>query len=260
MTPAIKRSWRIAAVAAVAVIVAALFVAGLALTSGGGGTAQDTEYLKNFRLGETPAEQLAIERAAGVEGPINIPPDNLPKPDDKPVLFGPFYLVPEGWIGAKLERVRVTEHVWDFATAPKPTEENIRASDLWREPSALPPGFDWRLDNVWSEGIGLSVWQEYRAPRPVDPSGQTFLDFMVSRPQSLPIEIPTWGGEGANIFVTTTIDGMPAVLWHAPDRGPGPIGVTAWIFDEPTGIAYVGMSSGDIPVDDVVDAVRSLIR
>jgi hypothetical protein len=222
--------------------------------------AQDTEFLKNFRLGPSADEVAQRERMLGITEPVHVPADNPPSPGAEPVRFGAFYLIPEGWSGPLEDSVSAADP-WDSRNAPPPTEENIRASNLWLEPdpSAMPRGFEWRLVDVTSDGVGLEVRLRYQAPRPSDANEETILDVIVGRPQSLPIPIATWSGPGANLFTPILIDQHAAVIWAPADGGPDPA-VQVDIFDESTGIRYVVHSSGDVPVNDLVTLARSLYR
>ena len=238
-------------VLAMLVIVA---LVGYSMTRTGGATAQDTEYLENFNIGPSPAEELERERNAGVEGEVHIPPDNFPSPDATPEAYGPFYIVPQGWIGPEdYDEVRLPDQ-WDGGSAPELTEENIRASDLWREGVELPSGFDWTLANIRSEGVGLDVLTVYTAPRLGTDHGTIVLELHWGHRQSLPIRVATWPGSPLE---KTTLDEHPALI-RRPLPGGSESSVVR-VFDEATGIEYTATVSG-LPTDELVDVVRSLIR
>lgn len=232
------------------------------VTTWSGTTAQDTEYLDNFDLGPSQQEQIEAERARGLEGDLHVPTPAPPPPSLKPELFGPFLLIPDGWVGELPAGSDSVPHIpYDPTRHPSdPSEEDIRMSSLWRDP-VLPDGF--ALVDIGTDGIEFSVTQRWARADESDPGYDVSIDLLWGRPQYLPFRIGTWGGIGANVFETTQIDGNPSVTWQPPDgvvEGTGVTGVTVWIFDETDRILYIGKAYGNVTPGELLSIVRSLYR
>lgn len=204
-----------------------------------------------FILDDAPSveQQIQDARDRGIEGSIEVTDRATIDPDLKLETFGPYALVPFGWQGP----TPTVEPIADPAP-PAPmasTIDEVRKSDLWREPQNLPEGYELVAAN--SPKLNEQIELIY-----ADATGNPSLTITILRPQLRPIWVSTWGdAHKGNVFVTGEIDGMPTVFWHGRDGEPG-LGVTIRSLDEETGIEYAVQTGPVLTVDEVIDVVRGL--
>jgi hypothetical protein len=193
-------------------------------------------------------EQQARER--GIEGPIVIP-DRAPiDPNARIESHPPYLLVPEGWQGPVEPSRPVANRAPD--APPANSIEEASASPLWRTPRYIPP--EYHLINAHSPQVSSFLELQYG-----DQGGNFALSVVIRLPQSRPIKVATWGQAepGANVFVKSSIDGMPAVLWHGPDGGSG-LGVTVRAYDQRSGEEYFVQGDRRLTVEQAIQIVKGL--
>ncbi|MGE3962309.1 MAG: hypothetical protein AB7F65_11580 [Dehalococcoidia bacterium] len=204
-----------------------------------------------FLVDDSPSREQQIEDAheRGIEGTVEVPNRATLDPDLDVETFGPYVLVPFGWQGPT-----PTVEPVDDPAPPAPgaaTIEEVRTSDLWREPQYLPDGYT--LVAASSPQLNVQIELIY-----ADEAGHPGLTVMVLRPQVRPIWIGTWGdADEGNVFVTGEIEGMRAVFWQGRDGEPG-LGVTIRAFDESTGLEYAAQTGPGLTVDEVTEIVKGL--
>lgn len=222
-----------------------------------GVSAEDFRYLQNFRIGPSVAQEAESLRAAGIEGNVHIPAGRLPNPTDRPARYGPYLLIPEGWIGA-VEESRLIDDPPPLPGHGEPshTLAELQSSELWREP-ALPDGFS--MSGAGTQALGFDIVQKFVRPAAEGGGVSGTIEVTVWRPPSRPIRVTSFAAGPASMSLsTTTIDDMPALLWEAPAELPG-FGVHVRAFDDASGTEY-GIRAFGITVDDAISIVRSLTK
>lgn len=213
----------------------------------------DDDYLRNFQVVPTAEEVVVEARAAGETGPIHVPQRELPQPDAVPTRFGPYLLVPEGWIGPR-EETSVLDVPMPEGT-PTTDLAVLQSSALWRAPEGLPGELE--LIEGRSDALDFNVILTFGERAQSGAGYANMLDFAVMRILTDPIDVPTWGSQDS--WMTTEIDGHPAVLWYGPELDGGLRHFAIRIVDEESGLEYSASTLSRYTPDQITALVRSML-
>lgn len=233
----VSARWVVTGIASVAIIAAGLFV---------GERTEAHEHLANFLF--APSEE-DIQKA---EGDVFVPDrDQPPQASDVPVRYGPYLLVPRGWVGP-LEDAAVIPDPPPFpsdATSTRSLSE-VRGSVVWSEPD-LPVGFE-----VLSAG---SEHVEYNAFITFGNERGDVAQVSAWRVPVRPIHVNVWGGdEEESRFEQIELLALPGLLLVNPAvNGSEEYQIRA--FDDSSGIEYAILSNG-LTRSEVIRAIEGMIR
>lgn len=231
------RRMRIRTLAVVTAIVALSAAAGVALVGGADKATGDDDYLRNFHVAP-PKEVIRAEEAANrddvSEDDISVPDPYVPPKDARPERYGPYLLVPRGWIGPVEEQRAVPGSPTPRPGAATNDLARVLTSPLW-DVTYVPDGFE--ALRAGSPDVENNVTVQYAAAHPNgNPADFVYMDIGAWVVGVRPLHVLTWT-DGPNAFRTTDVRGMPAVFWYGKD-GEESSSIQLRVFDERSGVEY----------------------